>query len=94
MSEAAKRHTQHELDMSRIILKLRMLSNAVWGLTTPFQRRLCRHQARMVIQDKEEVQFHILKLQAVQRNSDRYLDYFSSSSEDCLNPKYIELVRN
>jgi len=36
MAEAAKRHTNQELDVSKLILKQRMLSNAVWGLTTPF----------------------------------------------------------
>ena len=43
MVEAAKRHTKQELDIAQLILKQRMLTNAVWGLTTPFQRRLCRH---------------------------------------------------
>jgi hypothetical protein len=36
MAEAAKRHIKQEMDVSKIILKQRMLSNAVWGLTTPF----------------------------------------------------------
>jgi hypothetical protein len=43
MSDAARRHTHRELDVSRIILKQRMLSNVIYSLTTPFQRRLCRH---------------------------------------------------
>jgi hypothetical protein len=35
-TKVAQRHMISELDISKLILKKRMLSNAVWGLTSPF----------------------------------------------------------
>jgi hypothetical protein len=65
VTATAQRHNNAEMDISKMILKQRMLKNAVWGLTTPFQRRLCRFQAKLVVHDKEEIQFHIYKLPAL-----------------------------
>jgi hypothetical protein len=34
------------------------------------------------------------KLQAIRRLDERYINYFSSSSDDCLQPKYLEVLRS
>lgn len=55
VTEAAKRHYVQEMDIANLIRKQRFLTNAVWGLTSPFQRRVCRHQTKLAIQDKDEI---------------------------------------
>ena len=43
------RHLMGELDVVRLLRKLRSNKNAIWALTTTDQRKLCRHQARFIL---------------------------------------------
>ena len=92
MMGAAKKHIGSELDIVRYIKKQRVTSNLLWGLSTPWQRSVCRSQATLLIQDKLESEFAALKLPAVRR-LDEAAAWKSSSSDDPIEPKLLEGIR-
>ena len=83
MIAQAKDHIREELDIVRYIKKQRINTNLLWGLTTPWQRNVCRSQANHLIQDKLESEFYSRKLRAVRR-MDESAAWRSSDSEDPL----------
>lgn len=87
----AKGHIKYELDIVRFIKKSRMNTNLLWGLSTPWQRAVCRSQAQLLIQDKLESEFASLKLRAVRR-LDEAAAWKSSESDDPLDKKLIEHI--
>ena len=70
-----------------------MNTNLLWGLTSPWQRTLCRSQARLLIQDKLESEFYARKLPAVRR-LDEAAAWRSSDSDDPLKPALIKNVKS
>ena len=77
----------------RYIRKQRVNANLLWGLTTPWQRTVCRSQARLLIQDKLESEFAALKLRAVRR-LDEAAAWRSSESDDPLQSSMIKHVKS
>jgi len=49
MMHSAKETIRDELDIVRYIKKQRINSNLLWGLSTPWQRSVCRLQAKFLI---------------------------------------------
>lgn len=88
----AKNHIRRELDVVRFIRKARMHTNLLWGLSTPWQRSICRSQAKLLIQDKLESEFNSFKLSAVRR-LDEAAAWRSSDEDDPLDKKMIEDIR-
>lgn len=92
MMVKAKKHIRRELDIVRYIKKQRMHSNLLWGLSSKWQRSLCRNQSILLIQDKLESEFGALKLRAVRRLEET-IAWQSSDSDDPLAPKLIRDLR-
>ena len=65
-----------------------MHTNLLWGLSTKWQRSLCRNQAQLLIQDKLESEFGALKLKAVRRLEET-VAWQSSDSDDPLDSRLI-----
>ena len=88
MMVKAKERIRHELDIVRYIKKQRMHTNLLWGLSTKWQRSLCRNQAQLLIQDKLESEFGAFKLKAVRRLEET-VAWQSSDSDDPLDARLI-----
>ena len=81
MINGAKKHIHQELDIVRFIKKQRLHTNLLWGVSSPFQRAVCRSQSQFLLQDKLETEFASFKLQAVRR-LDEIIAWQSSDSDD------------
>ena len=49
MMGEAKNHIRYELDIVRYIKKQRLHTNLLWGLSSPWQRAVCRSQSTLLI---------------------------------------------
>ena len=67
MKKLAKLRIKKELDLVKFMKKQRVMTNLLWGLTTPWQRTLCRQQALLLLRDKDEAEFLSYKLPTVRR---------------------------
>ena len=67
MIDGAKKHIRQELDIVRFIKKQRLHANLLWGISSPFQRALCRSQSHLLVYDKLEAEFSAIKLNLVRR---------------------------
>jgi len=46
-----------------------------------------------VILDKEEIEFNTYRLPALRRTGEKFIDYYNSSSDDCMQAKYLDKVK-
>ena len=46
-------HLKSELDIIKLLKSIRSSKHAIWGLTTSEQRKLCRHQALLILKPGE-----------------------------------------
>ena len=74
----AKNRLRRELDLVRFLKKQRTTTNLLWGLTSPWQRAMSRQQSKILLRDKAESEFQMLKLISIKRS--REPDQWNSSS--------------
>ena len=92
MKKLAHQHVQKELDLVKYLKKQRVTSSLLWGLTTPWQRALCRQQSMFLIRDKDEAEFLAYKLPAMRRMQEAE-QWDSTSSDDPVADKVAAQVR-
>ena len=92
MKKLAHAHVQRELDLVKYLKKQRVTSSLLWGLTTPWQRALCRQQSMFLIRDKDEAEFLAYKLPAMRRMQEAE-QWESTSSDDPVADKVAAQVR-